>query len=295
MSNVSFYRIRPYTNLHAGGSDAGLGVIDNYIQRDPTTGMPCIYSSSLKGAIKQSVSEKLSRELMRVIFGSDADINKTSKEDVEKNGKTPKITQQGASVFFSAQLLALAVPCDKTPFVLLTSRESLRQYLASRDDEDAPLEEPLKAAFDALIKLPSEANTAFCLSDFLDGAYLRSRDEKLKKIDAGKLTQEQKNLIQGHLDIQLQNLCLADEEVLIELCSNYNLPVLARNVLDDGDSKNLFYEQVLPRESLLYFWIRWKDTLVHQKPMEMVLEHNSVQIGGNASVGYGFTRIKKLS
>ncbi|MBK7696403.1 MAG: hypothetical protein IPI30_19460 [Saprospiraceae bacterium] len=48
-----FYLLRAVTNLHVGSGETNYGVIDKLIERDATTGFPCINSSGLKGAIKQ--------------------------------------------------------------------------------------------------------------------------------------------------------------------------------------------------------------------------------------------------
>ena len=70
----------------------------------------------------------------------------------------------------------------------------------------------------------------------------------------------------------------------------YPLPVLARNVLDDGGiSKNLWYEEVVPHETIL-----WTAILT---PEEMdveflsALKNDVLQFGGSASVGYGLTKM----
>ena len=52
--HTSVWLIIPQTNLHVGNeSIVNFSVIDKAIQRDVTTGIPCINSSSLKGAIKE--------------------------------------------------------------------------------------------------------------------------------------------------------------------------------------------------------------------------------------------------
>ena len=52
--HTSVWLIIPQTNLHVGNeSTVCFSVIDKAIQRDVTTGLPCINSSSLKGAIKE--------------------------------------------------------------------------------------------------------------------------------------------------------------------------------------------------------------------------------------------------
>ncbi len=72
------------------------------------------------------------------------------------------------------------------------------------------------------------------------------------------------------------------------------LPVVARNHLDNGESKNLWYEEFVPRESIFAMIVRGP-----QEEMDDFDKHVNgkvIQLGGNATVGYGyclFTRIKE--
>lgn len=75
-------------------------------------------------------------------------------------------------------------------------------------------------------------------------------------------------------------------------CENDELPVIARNCLKDGESKNLWYEQVLPRKSRLAFFILHDEDEIDEA-FNSVITSVPVQIGANASVGYGICVIKK--
>lgn len=67
------------------------------------------------------------------------------------------------------------------------------------------------------------------------------------------------------------------------------LPVIARNFLDNGVSKNLWYEQIVPRESVFVTCIQAPDDSLINK-----LDDAVVQLGGNATVGYGFCLFTKI-
>lgn len=74
--------------------------------------------------------------------------------------------------------------------------------------------------------------------------------------------------------------------------NNDELPVIARNCLENGVSKNLWYEQVLPRKSRLAFFILHDDGEINEA-FDSAITSVPVQIGANASVGYGICVIKK--
>ena len=74
-----------------------------------------------------------------------------------------------------------------------------------------------------------------------------------------------------------------------ELCNDEHLPIIARNKLDNGESVNLWYEQVLPSKSVLGTVIECGDELID------ALNGKIVQIGANATVGYGYCTFVKLN
>lgn len=68
------------------------------------------------------------------------------------------------------------------------------------------------------------------------------------------------------------------------------LPVIARNYLDNGISKNLWYEEVAPRESVFVTCFQAPDAVLAE-----ALHDKVVQLGGNATVGYGFCLFTQIS
>lgn len=75
--------------------------------------------------------------------------------------------------------------------------------------------------------------------------------------------------------------------------NEYDLPVQARNYLDDGgQSKNLWYEEVVPHETIMWFAILTPEEI--NPEFKQILNEEIFQFGGSASVGYGLTRIIAL-
>lgn len=68
-----------------------------------------------------------------------------------------------------------------------------------------------------------------------------------------------------------------------------NLPVIARNQLDNGISKNLWYEEVVPRQSVFITCIKAPD-----RNLIDALNGKVVQVGGNGTVGYGFCKFSLI-
>lgn len=71
------------------------------------------------------------------------------------------------------------------------------------------------------------------------------------------------------------------------------LPVIARNKLEDGISDNLWYEEVVPHESIFYFPVFVEDTdrELLKKFIKALKDSSIIQFGGNASIGYGLCKV----
>ena len=87
-----------------------------------------------------------------------------------------------------------------------------------------------------------------------------------------------------------QTLCLLSDADFNQI----SLPVLARNCLDE-EHPNLWYEEVVPHESLFFF------PVLADKSDKNYLEHfrdavngQVIQFGGNASIGYGLCKVTVL-
>jgi CRISPR-associated protein Cmr4 len=91
------------------------------------------------------------------------------------------------------------------------------------------------------------------------------------------------------------SIALLSDKEMAELVSDFRLPVIARNNLEDGRSTNLWYEQVLPRETRMAFLVLYpKDEKSRFSDFKKAIEAFPVQIGANASVGYGFCTIEEI-
>ena len=221
--NTHVFKITAKTNLHVGNESGGdFTIIDKAIQRDPLTGLPCINSSSLKGAINEYCCNALNwkeGDLIRV-FGSD-------------KGKRVNDTQKGEAIFFDAKLLFLPQQNDSTLFHYVTS-----------DSVIAMLNERVK------LFVPS---FSFAKPASYNGKEVKTENDRFAV-----------------------------------LCGDDNLPIIARNVLENGESKNLWYEQVLPAETVLYAIIQEKESDL------VVLDGKIVQIGANATIGYGYCKFELI-
>lgn len=265
MNNTSAYLITCMTNLHVGSGNTNFGVIDNLIQRDSTSEMPTINATSLKGAIRQFFDfhwkDKEDKDKrIDYIFGPDG---ARSKSD-----KSPAI---GHYSFFNADLLVLPVRSNKKPFFRATST-----YLVDEINHKSQL-------FGLNLKLP-----------VFEGNYNEDHAPKINSGQNVKLADykaESASEIKGDKDTTGDDLALFSHNKFKQLAKQ--LPVIARNKLENGISENLWYEEVVPRESRFVFYVN--KTAQYQVEFDETIQSNILQIGGNASVGMGYVKIKKMT
>ena len=274
---VFSYRIRALTNLHAGSGEENYGLIDKLVQRDVLTGFPCIHPSSLKGALKQYLDARgMDSESLRMAFGSDAQINKA--------GKAGEY-QTGEFAFLGARLLSLPVATDKHTYVQVTCPMILSELLDVAGQFGA---EGIKlSSLGELLKAPQPSGIGCQGKLDLWGESL----EVKPLADALKPAEEELASLIGEKPV-----VLVSNELFKALTNNQHLPVIARNALDNGESVNLWYEQVLPRQTTFLTWILVPGTFpgAVAKKFDDHCVAAPVQIGGNASVGYGFTVWSRL-
>lgn len=103
--------------------------------------------------------------------------------------------------------------------------------------------------------------------------------------------EEQLTLMGGSLSLPAPDKPLGLDEFK-ELANE--LPVLARNNLDNGVSKNLWYEEVVPREAQFVFVVMARNDDDDFQKFNQHLDGKIVQIGANATIGYGLCHFKKL-
>ena len=226
MKKNNVWLITAKTNLHVGNENtSSYGLIDLAIQRNATTNLPCINSSSLKGALNEFAAQYEDLDRLK-IFGSD-------KLDKSKG------SSKGLYTFFDANILFLPRQSDTQLYELVTCNEVLDRFI-------------------------DQVN-------LMTGEEINSRD-----------------IIEEYV----KKFTIIDSQEFKELCNDDNLPIIARNVLENGESKNLWYEQVLPAETVLYTIIDEKEDNSLAKKLKDAKA--IVQIGAGATIGYGYCKFTNL-
>lgn len=276
-----FYKIKCITNLHMGSGDINFNIIDNEVQRDPVTGYASMYSSGIKGALRDHFkSNNQSEECIEKIFGSD--IKKS-------NGNNKDQSVPGSLKFLSANLLLIPVCSsdEHNVYYMVTTKGILLNAVSQMNDISGNCADLLKT-INAL-----DEKTVY-------GADTLKNETKTIGIDGISLNVG--NIIPDTIRLFInETLDENGENIIIVPDTEYRrvkLPVLARNQLENGISKNLWYEEVVPHEAVFVFGVLSDGTDNGNTSLSNfatdIKENPVVQFGGNATVGYGLTKVSKL-
>ncbi|MFV0388483.1 MAG: type III-B CRISPR module RAMP protein Cmr4 [Pyrinomonadaceae bacterium] len=277
--------IHALSPLHAG-TGQGVDVIDLPIAREKATNIPYLPGSSVKGTLRDLFNDE--KAVQTEIFGP---------EKIEGgSGKA------GAIQFADQTLLFLPVRSLAGTFAYVTSPYVLKRFL--RDVTNAEIvfpnlvagnlanegdSNPCLIATDSVLKL----NNFVCLED------LDLTPENDRTVADG-WANELKNKIfdESWQDEFAARLCIVSDNIFSFLLQTAT-QITARNVLnEDKSSENLWYEESLPTESILYGIVLSFPNPSTKLNDDEIFWHMStkldktLQFGGNATIGRGLCNVK---
>jgi CRISPR-associated protein Cmr4 len=275
-------------SIHAGAGSSVDGV-DLPIQREGHSDWPCVFGSSVKGALRTKTEDKLGKDNPSIafVFGPDSTNDKASEH-------------AGALLVSDAKLLLLPVRSLTSHFKWVTcpallqrlQRDVIRLGLDLQVGADFALEKS-----EAVVAKPDESGL------FLEEYRFTTRTEDLTV------------LIKAiH---QLTGIALTDLTEQLAIVSNDQFSYLAKyatpvtpHIAIDNDRKTvkpgaLWYEETLPPETVLYFALsahhsRAKDSdmpasaILNCITQDLFGASPYLQLGGNETVGMGWCKVTVL-
>lgn len=267
MDNFKLYLIRCITNLHVGNGDSSYSIIDNQVQRDVITGFPVINSSSLKGSLRAYLKHNTNDDdILKKIFGH------------EELGV-------GKYKIFQGTLLSIPVRSNVKPFFRATCPRIIKEFKEFADSFNFNLESGLEK----LIKLiDNNKNSSFSF----DVEEKNDSDIKIEGLTCEIKKIEDKYIKKSEIEKLFgEDLLILDDDKFFEIIKE--LPIIARNKLENGESQNLWYEEIVPRESRFYFGVFEEKNCKYENIFKKITDE-ALQIGGNATIGYGFCDIEPI-
>lgn len=274
--NIHLYWLTAQTNMHVGSGDANYGVIDNLVQRDVLTELPTIHESSLKGALKEYCTHQI--KTANHTFDT-----KTAQKQDEIKGNFGNSDDSGSLRFYGANLLTFPVRTNKVMFLHATCPALLRDFT----------ERLSLFGFDDLANEITTFLTAI-MENVVENSPVVFKNGNRSQIEYKTINSVVKNGI--HIpSIFTDDLVIVHDLDVKKIIGPNKLPVIARNSLKDGQSENLWYEEVVPRQTKFYFFVQDNSIANSEYSwFEGAVKDKSVQVGANASIGQGLCKIQKF-
>lgn len=251
---------------HGAGRSAGL--IDLPIAREATTDFPFVAGSSLKGALRDR-AESLGWTNVGEVFG--------------------KPDQAGRLLVSDARLLLLPVRSLAGVYRWVTCPLLLERYRRDLERCKIPTTVPVVE-----VLRTSEFAGAFA-QDRSARLVLEEREFQVRGECPAAVHQAVGSLIlhaETRKRLASQIVIVGDDE-FAWFC-RYAVPIQARNQLRDGtkQSRNLWYEESLPPDTLLYALVMARDSDAQAGLVGLFPENDRyLQVGGNETVGSGWLAV----
>jgi len=268
-------KIRCLTNLHVGSGDVDFGIIDGQVEKDPINAKPVIFSSGVKGALREYAKDYLENGKIENIFG------------VERSDNDKKQGKAGNVRFLTAYLVAIPVRASMgvQSYYMVTTKNILLQFFQMQRD----IENKESRCIQDIKELDSDKN--YYLNREKGGIGVEGYEAEYE------IPQELKQLrkfLEQHLESEFsKNVIILSEENMKEI----DLPVVARNHLENGKSVNLWYEEIVPHESIFFMYMLSNGTPTGDESLdellELIKEKPLIQFGGNMTIGNGFTIVER--
>lgn len=271
MKRMDFYLIRAISNLHVGSGEGDFSVVDKQVQRDAKTEIPIIHASGIKGALREAMTyhadnDRIQLQKVESIFGGNpADRSKI---------------RQGRYNFFEGQLIGLPARSSHDFFYIATCPmilESLKNSFALFGAAHKK-----KQQLEQLIKQASSG-------EFYFG---KNQQEKIQLEDSWSLEYNGFDIDDSLAELFGDRIAVLGNDHFKRLVKE--LPIIARNYLKNGVSSNLWYEEYVPREARFITMVSREENEDYLNDFLTAQDH-LVQIGANATVGYGLCSFKMIS
>ncbi|WP_232840914.1 type III-B CRISPR module RAMP protein Cmr4 [Methanothrix thermoacetophila] len=250
------------THIHSGAGRSE-GFVDLPVAREAVTSYPVIAGSSLKGALRDAARE---RGMDESIFG-----------DQDRAGDV--LVSDARLLLLPVRSLTGSYRWVTCPHILERLSRDMRLCGISDGFEGASVERGKACCTDDLNQIFLEERE-FQRSNGIDGALI----DALKKMVPHKQTASR---------LERQLVIISDDD--FGWFASYGLPVIARNKLDDNKkSKNLWYEEALAPDTLMYAMVFERKDGALGKVQSMFETKPYLQLGGNETVGMGWFAVKIL-
>ena len=244
--------------LHPGTGQV-LGAIDQPVAREGGSNIPVIPGSSHKGSIKHA------------ILGDKAD-EKDPQKQHPYAGLFGGTDNEGGVLFSDIRLILLPIRSSVGSYKWATCPYLLERLARDLKRTGSSIEMPVPAVPDGKVLTEGKKGDRIYLEELtftIDGpAEEKIRQALAKFIPSDDPKAEAKPYANVAARLKNQLLIMSDDD--FDWFARYGLPIYARNVLDarTKSSKNLWYEEHLPADTLMYGIVAPRAKLDTKYPMK---------------------------
>ncbi|MBU0655544.1 MAG: type III-B CRISPR module RAMP protein Cmr4 [Gammaproteobacteria bacterium] len=287
------------TSIHAG-TGSTTGVIDLPIQREGHNGYPCIFGSSMKGALRTRAESQYGEDNDSVKFVFGPDTNNAS-------------DHAGAIMVSDARLLLLPIRSLTSQFKWVTCPAVLKRYQNDAQRFGMNLTFAIPTVTDTATTTPAlvpqqPANAKLFLEEYRFDTNLRDLTDIIDAIASLMRVDDAKPVLQ-------EQLVIVSNDMFAHLCQHAT-PVNAHIAIDSEKKTvlkgQLWYEETLPPETLLYVGLSANSVrkpktetvdLSKDESAQWVLNAVTglfadkpwLQVGGNETVGMGWCAVTTVA
>ena len=287
------------TSIHAG-TGSNTGVIDLPIQREGHNGYPCVFGSSMKGALRNHAETKYGKKNASVIyvFGPDTD------------GASD---HAGSLMVSDARLLLLPIRSLTSQFKWVTCPAILKRF----QNDAERFGNKLEITTSLLIDLDN-TSALVATKESIGSLFLEEYRFDAKEQDLNTVITAIAKLMRDETATETlkKQLVIISNDMFAHLCQHAT-PVNA-HIAIESETKTvkggaLWYEETLPPETLLYVGLAAShvrkpktDKLTIELPedessqwvlnavVDLFKDKPWLQIGGNETVGMGWCAVKNM-
>jgi CRISPR-associated protein Cmr4 len=286
------------TSIHAG-TGSNTGVIDLPIQREGHNGYPCIFGSSMKGALRTRAEAQYGKDTPSVTFVFGPDTNNAS-------------DHAGAIMVSDARLLLLPIRSLTSQFKWVTCPAVLKRYQndAQRFGQKTELGDITEELTEskALVSMQATAGNLF-LEEYRFTATQYDLSKIIVAIAKLMSTSDAASALQ-------KQLVIVSNDMFAHLCQHatpVNAHIAIKSETKTVKEGALWYEETLPPETLLYVGLsaasvrkpkteRENGNLLKDESAQWILNAVTglfadkpwLQVGGNETVGMGWCAVKNM-
>ncbi|KAA8675362.1 type III-B CRISPR module RAMP protein Cmr4 [Clostridium sp. HV4-5-A1G] len=286
MNKSKMLFLKTIAPMHVGASE-GLGMVDMPVQRESSTNIPKVESSTFKGELREACRKLFNEKDIPLLFG--------------KEGKSGKLAFTDFKLlFFPVKSSVNIYSLISCPYILERFFEESILYNTDYDINKEKLGELIdecKYVKDDMVLIPFDIDKNIPKYIYLNDYLFKTRKIKFEDIFCG---------MQGFNTV-LNRIVVVSNKNFIDFVTYYTEIVMRNEINNDvktSKNKSLFTQEYIPSETIFYGIISKFNDIFDKENKDQVFNKfmqklsngqlKILQIGGNATLGKGLAEIISL-